>query len=178
MGERALGIGLLLLSIALYVGPIVVAFGANGWDLKATVMPSQSEMDKVRDKIENVFGGEFSEPDIVDNTVNLTTGEFSVTFEFKSPFNLDVKITDVSLGFSCEQHDVPLGSAQMEEPEVDLPADGTARFTIVGTLTSEGRRHIEDFHGGDLPGIALTDEIFEFEVYGVTVRVEDMEGIK
>lgn len=178
MGERALGIGLLLLSIALYVGPILAAFAAHNWDLEATVMPSQSDMDKVRDRIENMFGGEFSEPDIVDNAVNLTTGEFSATFEFKSPFNLDVKITDVSLGLSCARHDVPLGSAQMEEPEVDIPANGTARFTVVGTLTPEGRRHIEDFHGGVLPDIALTDGIIEFEVYGVTVRVEDMRGIK
>ncbi len=172
-----MGIGLFLLSIALWVGPIVAAFAANGWDLKATVMPSEDQMSEITDQIEGLFDGDFSEDvmEFTDNQINLGTGEFRVTVQLQSPFNIDVKIKSISLEVSCEQHDVPLGSVQMEESEVNVPANGTATFTLVGTLTSAAIQHITTVHGGDLPGINSTDMVLELEFYGVAVSIENME---
>lgn len=176
MGERALRIGLLLLSILIPVGALAAAFAANDWDLKATVMPGQDEIDGVRDKIENMFGEEFSENtfNLSTPTINLVTREIRATVNLTSPFNVDVKITEISGGVSCEQHELPLGSVQMEEQEVNVTANGTATFTLLGALTTGGYQHIIDAHGGDLPDVTLTDMVFEFEFYGVTVRVENM----
>ncbi len=180
MGERALGWGLRLLGIALFIGPFIAAFAAHNWDLQAAVMPSQEEMDEVRETISGVFSGEFS-GDILENqgppTIDLVTSQVSVTVKFTSPFNLDVKITDISGGFSCEQHgDVLLAHVQMDEQEVNLPANGTATFTLVGTLTPEGNQHIVNVHGGSPPSVTPTNMSFELEFYGVTVRVENMFG--
>ncbi len=178
MGERALGWGLRLLGIALFIGPFIAAFAAHNWDLQAAVMPSQAERDEVKERLTGVFAEEFS-GDILENqgppTIDLMTNQVSVTVKFTSPFNLDVKITDISGGFSCEQHgDVLLAYVQMVEQEVDLPANGTATFSLVGTLTPGGNQHIVDVHGGSPPGVTPTDVSFELEFYGVTVRVENM----
>ncbi len=172
MGERALGIGLFLLSIALYVGPLFIAFAANGWDLEATVMPRQEELDAVEDRVENILGAEFSERtlNLVSSTVTPT--EIRATINFVSPFNVDIKITEISGEMSCEEHHVSFGSVHIEEGEVDIPAYGTVSFHLVGTLTPGGYQHIEDFHGGDLPDFTITDGVFEMESYGVTLRAE------
>lgn len=174
MGERALGIGLLLLSVALFVGPIVVAFAANDWDFKATMMPSQEELDEVKDRIENMFEAEFSEDMLNLVSSMVSPSEIRATINFVSPFNVDVKITEISGGISCEEHDVPLGFVHMEEQEVDVPVNGTATFHLVGKYASGGYQHIVDAHGGDLPDFAPTDMVLELEFYGVTVRVEDI----
>lgn len=164
------------MTIALWVGPIVAAFASNNWDLKATVMPSEDQISGVKDQVENIIGGEFSENilEITDNQINLTTGEFEAKVEFKSPFNINVEITEFSLGISCEQHDMPLGSVQMEEQEVNVSANGAATLTLVGTLTSQGTQHIDTVHRGVLPSITLTNSVLELEAYGVTVRMENM----
>ena len=174
MGERALRIGLLLLSILIPVGALAAAFAANDWDLKATVMPDQDEIDGVRDKIENMFGEEFSENILNLGSSTVNPSELRATISFASPFNVDVKITEISGGISCREHNVPLGSVRMEEQEVDVPANGTVTFTLVGIPTLGGYQHIIDAHGGDLPDVTLTEMVFEFEFYGVTVRVENV----
>ncbi|KXB03136.1 hypothetical protein AKJ48_04195 [candidate division MSBL1 archaeon SCGC-AAA261O19] len=177
LSRRALGIGLALLSIALWVGPIVAAFASNGWNLKETVMPSQDELSRVKDKVGGLTEGGFSENtlQIVDNQMDLTTGEFEATLEFESPFNIDVKITEFSFELYCEQHDFKLVPVQLEENEVSIPASAIVQFDIVGSLTSQGRQHIIDNHGGKLPEPSLENPVFELESYGVTIRMENME---
>lgn len=51
MGERALVWGLRLLGIALFIGPFIAAFAVHDWDLQAAVMPSQAEMDEVKERV-------------------------------------------------------------------------------------------------------------------------------
>lgn len=172
-----MGICLVLLSIALWVGPIVAAFASNGWNLKETVMPSQDELSGVKDKIGGLSEGGFSENmmQIVDNQMNLSTGEFAATLEIESPFNIDIKITEFSFDLYCEQHDNKLGSVQLEKSEVNIPASTTVQFDIVGTLTSQAIQHITNVHGGDLPESAFKNPVFELESYGVTITMENME---
>lgn len=47
MGERTLRIGLILLSIALMLGPILVALSAHGWDFQAVVTPSPNPLEEL-----------------------------------------------------------------------------------------------------------------------------------
>lgn len=177
MGERALSWGLRLLGIALFVGPFIAAFAVHNWDLQAAVMPSQEEISGVKDVLEGMFDGEFSENAFtVSSPTPYGVDGISMTVNLVSPFNRDVKITDISGGVSCKQHGVLLAYVQMDEQEVDLPANGTATFTLAGMLTPEGNQHIVNVHGGSLPDVTPTDMSFELEFYGVTVRVENMLG--
>ena len=63
MKERTLGIGLTLLSIAIWIGPIAAAFGTNGWDIRKTIMPDEGEINAIQNKIEET-------KDILDETDN------------------------------------------------------------------------------------------------------------
>ncbi|KXA88925.1 hypothetical protein AKJ57_06105 [candidate division MSBL1 archaeon SCGC-AAA259A05] len=177
MGERALGIGLGLLTVALWICPIVAAFGSHGWDLKETLMPSETQVSEIKNKVEGLVVEDISEESVtvMNDEVNLTTNEFGIFVELDSPFTVSGKLLNISMKVSCESHDVLLGSGKMRENVVDLPASGTATFYLVGNLTPEGSRHIETFHEGNLPEVSVTGFLVELELYGVNVKVEKEE---
>ena len=178
MGERALGWGLRLLGIALFISPFIAAFAVHNWDFKAALMPSQAEMDEVKGMLSGLFGEGFSENAFTVGTSTLVGATVRITVSFTSPFNIPVKIMDISCGVSC-QHNVRLTSVQMEEKGVEIQPKGTETFALVGTLTQEGNQHILDYHGGAMPDdLNPTDLNFELEFYGVTLRLsmETMQG--
>lgn len=177
MGERALGIGLGLLSVALWVSPIVAAFHSHDWNLKETVMPNENQISAIENKVEGLVVDEISEDylTVANKEVNLTTNEFEILLELDSPLNVSGKLLKFSLEVSCERHDVFLGSVEMKKNVENLPAGGTATFALVGSLTPGGNRHIDTMHGGDLPEVTVTDFLLKLEVYGVNVKVEDVE---
>jgi len=159
MGERVLGWGLRLLGIALFIGPFIAAFSAHNWDLQAAVMPSQAEMDEVKEMVTGLFGEGFSEdsftlgtPTYPDNTIRVTVG-------FTSPLKLPIKITDFSLTIS------DVAQMQMEEAEVEVPANGTVNLTFTGSYTR-----------GVLTDPEPTDVNITFQLYGVTLQVQMEAG--
>lgn len=159
MGERALGWGLMLLGIALFIGPFIAAFAAHNWGLQAAVMPSQAEMDGVREMLGGLFDEgvsedpfTFGDPTYSDTTIRVTVG-------FTSPLKLPMKITDLSVSIS--DRGVQVAQLQMEEAEVDVPAGGTVNFTLIGSYT-----------GAPLTDPEPTDMNITFEVYGVTLQVQ------
>jgi hypothetical protein len=158
MGERALGWGLRLLGIALFVGPFIAALAVHNWDLQATVMPSQAEMNEIEKRVTGLFGEGFSEDTFTLGTPTFSDTTIRVTVGFTSPFKLPVKITDLSVSISDQG--VQVGQVRMEEAEVEVPANGTVNFTLIGSYT------------GALPTDPQpTDMNITFEVYGVTFQV-------
>lgn len=160
MGERALGWGLRLLGIALFIGPFIAAFAAHNWDIQAAVMPSQAEIDEVKEKLSGLVAEEgfsenpftFGDPIFSNNTVRVTVG-------FKSPLKIPIKITDISASISDQG--VQVAQVQMEEAEVDVPANGTANFTLIGSFTGAPPTDPEP-----------TEVNITLEVYGVTLQVQ------
>jgi len=59
MDERTLRICLILLSIALLLGPILIAFAAKGWDFHATVIGDLGPLENLTSKEPEVEVGEF-----------------------------------------------------------------------------------------------------------------------
>ena len=179
MGERALGWGLRLLGIALFIGPFIAAFAVHNWDFKAALMPSQAEIDEVKGMLSGLFGEGFSpEKAFTVETSTLDGTAVRITVGFTSPFNLPVKIMDISCGVSC-QHNVRLASVQMEKKGVEIQPKGTATFALIGTLTQEGNQHILVYHGGAMPDdFNPTDLNFELEFYGATLKLsmKTMQG--
>ncbi len=157
MGERVLGWGLRLLGIALFIGPFIAAFAAHDWDLQAAVIPSQEEMDEVNERLSGLVVEEgFSEDPLTFKDPTYSDTTIRVTVEFTSPLKIPIKITDLSASISDQGVQV-----QMEEAEVDVPANGTANFTLVGSYT-----------GDPLTNPEPTDVNITFELYGVTLQVQ------
>lgn len=159
MGERALGWGLKLLGIALFVGPFIAAFAVHNWDLQATVMPSQEEMDELKETVSGLFGEGFSEDTFILENPTYSGGKIRIPVRFTSPLNLPIKITDISLTIS--DHGVEVAQVEMEETEVEIPANGTVNFTLIGPYT------------GTLPtNPQPTDMNITLEAYGVTLQMQ------
>jgi hypothetical protein len=163
MGERALAWGLRLLGIALAIGPLLIALGTHNWDIKAAVLPSDAEIKEVEDSVKGVFGGGFSEntfsigsPTIVGNTIRISVS-------FTSPFNIPIKIKDISA--SVSNQGVEIAQVQMQEDEVEVPATATVNFTLVGAYT-----------GGLPTNPQLSGAGITFEFYGVTILAHMSSG--
>ena len=164
MGERVLGWGLRLLGIALFIGPFIAAFAAHDWDIQAAVVPSQAEMDEVNDRLSGLVVEEgfsedpltFGDPTYSDTTIRVTVG-------FTSPLKIPIKITDLSASMSDQG--VQVAQVQMEEAEIDVPANGTANFTLVGSYTGIPPTNPEP-----------TDVNITFELYGVTLQLQMEAG--
>ncbi len=159
MGDRALKWCLRLLGIALLIGPILVALSANNWDIKAAVLPTEEEMNQVMDSVTGVFGGGFSQDTFVIGNPSVSGNKVSLLVSFKSPFNVPIKIIDVTI--TVADKGVQVGQLSMQDSVVEVPVNGTANLTLVGTLT------------GSYP----TDPQFSiqsgtFEVYGVSVHLQ------
>ncbi|MBS3815684.1 MAG: hypothetical protein KGY45_03880 [Hadesarchaea archaeon] len=178
MKKKALGIGLTLLTIALWVGPIVTAFSANNWNLKSTLMPRQEELQGVKNKFGGVMDEGISEDmfSTENAKVNLSDNEFEVDANLSSPFNIPITIQGFSGKLVDQDYEVIIADIQMDEENVYLPPNGEAQFTIIGTLTQSGSQHIENNYGGEVPpNIRPINLTVELEFYGVLVNVSFSE---
>lgn len=163
MGERALGWGLKLLGIALFVGPFIAAFAVHNWDLQATVMPSQEEMDELEERLSGLFGEGFSEDTFTLENPTYSGGKIRIPVRFTSPIDLPIKITDLS--FAISDQGVEVAQVEMEETELEIPTNGTVNFTLTGSYT-----------GTPPTDPQLTDMNVTFEVHGVTLQVQMGQG--
>jgi len=163
LGERTLSWGLRLLGIALFVGPFIVAFAVHNWDLQATVMPSQEEIDELSETVSGLFGGGFSEDTFILESPTYSGGKVRMPVRFTSPLNLPIKITDISITLSDEG--VEVAQVEMEETEVEIPANGTVNFTLIGPYT-----------GTPPTDPQPTDMNITFEAYGVTLQIQMVQG--
>lgn len=160
MGERALGWGLRLLGIALFIGPFIAAFTAHDWDLQAAVVPSQAEMDDVKERLSGLVVEEgFSEDPFTLETPIFSNDTVRMAVEFTSPLKIPIKITDLSATISDQG--LQVAQVQMEEAEVDVPANGTANFTLVGSYTGVPPTDPEPTY------VNIT-----FELYGITLQLQ------
>ncbi len=119
-------------------------------------MPSQEEMDEITETISELFGEGFSEDTFTLGTPTFSGNTIRIPVGFTSPLKLPVKITDLSFTISDQGVEV-----EMEETEVEIPANGTVNFTLTGSYT-----------GTPPTNPQLTDMNITFEVYGVTLQVQ------
>ncbi|MEM3420787.1 MAG: hypothetical protein QW315_00815 [Candidatus Hadarchaeum sp.] len=157
MRDGALKWSLRLLGIALVVVPILVAFSASNWDLKEAVLPSNQELSQISGRVGEIFGGGFSEDTIVLGQPTFSGNSVSVPATFKSPFKVPVKLEEFTLTVS-DQGMQPI-KLQMEEDELEIPANGTVTFNLVGAIPATPPSNPQ-----------VTDVSVTFEIYGVTIN--------
>lgn len=175
MNKRLVGIGLGLLTIALWIGPIAMAFQANGWSLKKTIMPDQEDLNAVQQKIQEAMGQAGFSPDMfqpVDN--NLEGNTLSLTFQFQSPLDSEVKVKEIQLVLLKDGTEIV--TLNMEEDQVVVSPGESEQILVSGELSEEGMALLSQggapTGGGFLGGSEMGENsYFEFEVKGITLKI-------
>ncbi len=172
MKKRALGIGLTILSIAIWIAPLATAFGTNEWSMRKTLMPSEEEISDIQERIESVVGGsELSEGNFSVTDSRISGRKISLTVEFTSPFPFSIKM----LNFDIELYDQDLGvtfaQMGMEEPSVKLDPHETKTITLEGNLTddAQGYERIPDH-------VTFSNVTLKIKVSGITIEFSNQNN--
>lgn len=166
MRKKALGIGLGLLSVALWVGPIVIAFGSHGWDLNETVLPSEEQRNNIQNRVENLLGEDnFSEGELTITGGSIEGNNVTLNVEFSSPFGFPLTIENFHAKVSDEKEGIIFATVRIDR-EIKIEKRGTGNFTLSGKLTEEGR----DYE--NLPRrMRLSEGVFQFRSSGIQVEI-------
>ncbi len=164
MRDGALKWGLRLLGLLLFIGPILVAFSMNGWDLRETVLPSNEEIGLIQNQLNSaVFSRGFSADMITYGTPVINGNNVSVDLTFRSPLNVDATILSFDVGVNDQG--LRVGELHLQDGAVMVPANGTVKFTLAGTYSS-----------GALVDPQADSISVLFEVYGVTIQLQTSAG--
>jgi len=129
MNERTLRIGLILLSIALMVGPIIAAFAAKGWDLQATVMGDLGPL-------ENLTSGELESGkfeaenlEIIEITGSLI--RLGMPVNFTNPLSFSITVENVPVDVFRASDNYKLGQGWLQQKKVVLPESPGSVYIIM-----------------------------------------------
>ena len=171
--KRTLGIGLTLLSIAIWVGPIAAAFGSNGWSLKETVMPKEEEINDIQSRIEETIGGgNFSDTNIKVSNSSISGKDISLNLEMNSPFSFRAEILEFNFELYDAQIGRKIGHVEMSKEAIILKPEITTNISFQGSLSVEinGYNQIPD-------QITLSKGTIKFKASGITATfsIEETE---
>jgi hypothetical protein len=161
MGERALGICLILVSILIPVGALAAAFAANGWDLQKTIVPEIS-------RFEDMMPSDMEDIMTIDEPENIMSVEH-VTARFNSPFDFPVTFETFSGEIYCTEHDFKLATIGLESPVVAQPSV-TTTLTLKITRTPGCEAHILTQHGGSQPDMGGKNLNLKLDIYGIKIE--------
>ncbi|MEM2282927.1 MAG: hypothetical protein QXH26_05270 [Candidatus Hadarchaeales archaeon] len=167
MKEGLLKLGLRLLGILLYVGPLLAALSVQGGDfMKAAFDPSQVE--KIQQKMENLF--QFSENTMVKENSWLGENGGCVTVRFTSTSPFPMRIENFSGWASCPQHRVRLAWFELPQP-VEINPGETKRFTLTFTPTLGASLHVLLQHLGVWPETELENARMKIRMLGAEIEL-------
>jgi hypothetical protein len=168
---------LTLITIAIVVLPLVGTLLAHQSNLLGLIVPP--EMNELADDFmggDGDNGSGLEPPTMVgEPQYDEATRTFSMTFQFKNSFPLDITIKSLSGNIECEEHRFPLGTASLSEP-VSIDAGETGTMTVLGTWTDEGMNHFENEHGDEeLVDVVLVDFAVDFSGLQIEIDQSQME---
>ena len=166
---------LTLITIAIVVIPLVGTLLAHQGNLLGLIVPP--EMNELADDFmggDGDNGSGLEPPTMVgEPQYDEATRTFSMTFQFKNSFPLDITIKSLSGNIECEEHRFHLGTASLSEP-VSIDAGETGTMTVLGTWTDEGMNHFENEHGDEeLVDVVLVD--FAVDVSGIQIQIDQSQ---
>jgi len=154
---------LTLVSIAIVAVPLLGVVLAYQNNLVELFVPP--EIAEVADSLMGGEGTEGSGPELPtmmgEPEYDPATRTFSVSFEFKNSFPLDITIKSLTGNIGCEAHRFHLGVASLSEP-ISINAGETGTLTVIGTWTEEAITHFGNAHGDEhLVDAILTDLVID-----------------
>ena len=131
--ETTLKIGLRLLGLAFSIGPLLIAFSINDWDIQRT-MVNAAEIESIENQIRGLFeqeagGFEIGEAEY-DNTSHLL--RLPVTLSLPFPFSIDLVGFDITAQFDSQQV-----TLSMEQDSVTLSPNENAVVWLSGQVADE-----------------------------------------
>jgi len=155
MRDGALKWGLRLLEIVLFVSPFLIAFGTHNWDIKAAVLPSDAEMEQIKEDVTGTLfgGGSAGAPNLTFTPPSPPYGqEITIPVTFKSPFQFSMRITDISgrVSFGADTYQL-----RLEDETVYIGTLENKNFNVIAEKTTES---------------GVENVVITFEFYGLTVQ--------
>ena len=168
---------LTLVTIAIVVVPIVGMLLAYQDNLLGLFVPPE-----ITELADDFMGGDSESgsgievPSVVgDPEYNAATRTFSISFEFKNSFPLDITIKSLTGNIKCDEHSFHLGVASLSEP-VSIDSGETGTLTVLGTWTEEAIDHFETAHGDEeLVDVVLVDLAVNFSGIQLEMNQSQME---
>lgn len=133
MKERTLAFFLAIVTVVLIIGPVVLAFSSNNWNVRQVIMPSEEDMSTVEEEIVSLQEpGEFG---VVGRELEEETGELEVYVEFDSSADFDIVLKEFYTDLYLDEQDV--GEMWLRKDEVVLNSMEATNFTLEGKLEDE-----------------------------------------
>jgi len=168
---------LTLITIAIVVIPLVGTLLAHQGNLLGLIVPP--EMNEIADDFmggDGDNGSGLEPPTMVgEPQYDPATRTFSVTFQYKNSFPIDITIKSLSGNIECEEHRFPLGTASLSEP-VSIDAGETGTMTVLGTWTEAAINHFHTAHAGEeLVDVVVVDFAVDFSGLQIEIDQSQME---
>lgn len=163
---------LTLITIAIVVIPIVGMLLAYQDNLLGLFIPP--EINEIADDLmggDGANGSGLEPPTMVgEPEYDEASRTFSVTFQFKNTFPVDITINSLSGNIECVDHGFHLGNASLSKP-VSIDAGETKTMTVLGTWTEEAISHFHTKHAGEeTVDVVLVD--FAVDVSGIQIQLD------
>jgi len=166
---------LTLITIAIVVIPIVGMLLAYQDNLLGLFVPPE-----INEMADDLLGGDgdngsgLEPPTMVgEPEYDEATQTFSVTFEYKNSFPIDITISSLSGNIECDKHRFPLGNASLSKP-VSIDAGETGTMTVLGTWTDEAINHFGTAHKHEeTVDVVLVD--FAVDVSGIQIQIDQSQ---
>jgi hypothetical protein len=167
---------LTVITIAIIAVPIVGMLLAYQNNLLGLFIPP--EINEIAEDLtggsEGTNGSGLEPPTMVgEPEYDEATGTFSVSFQYKNTFPLDITIKSLSGNIECAEHGFPLGNASLSEP-VSIDAGETGILTVVGTWTEEAKGengHFKEYHENEeFVDVVLVD--MAVDISGIQLQMD------
>ncbi len=159
-------VALILVTVAISLGPILGALVIYGGNLRGLVLPPN--LSKILSG--SAFtGGSIQPPTYAGSDYDNASRTMTLKFDFTNPFKFDMTLTSMTADVQCAFDGFALGKASLKTP-VHLPTGGTAQLTIVGTWTEAAVNHFLTAHAGQTEtDVNLVGLVIDMD--GITVQM-------
>lgn len=172
---------LTLVTIAIVVIPIVGILLAYQGNLLGLFVPPE-----ITDAADNLMGGGGDNGSVLEPPKPVgepeydeATGTFSVTFEYKNSFPMDITINSLSGNIECAEHHFTLGNASLSEP-VSIDSGETGLLTVIGAWKNAAKNHFKNLHG-DEQEVDVVFVDLAVDISGVQIQMDELptdEGMR
>ncbi len=165
---------LTLITIAIVVVPIVGMLLAYQNNLLGLFVPPE-----ITATADDLLGGGGDGPGLEPPTMvgepeyDEASHTFSVTFEYKNSFPIDITVESLTGNIECDKHRFSLGNASLSKP-VSIDAGETGTLTVVGTWTDEAINHFGTAHNHEeFVDVVLLD--FVVDISGIQIELDQSQ---
>jgi hypothetical protein len=167
---------LTVITIAIVVIPLVGTLLAYQGNLLGLFVPPE-----IREIADDLMGGGAGDngpglepPTMVgEPAYDEATHTFSVSFQYKNSFPMDITIKSLTGNIECAEHGFLLGNASLSEP-VSIEAGETGTLTVLGKWTDAGISHFGTAHGDEENvDVVLVD--FAVDISGIQIQLDQSQ---